>query len=163
MESAGPCNCRSMRDKVEEITNFESLSKTNNRSSVEISRGRVEKILERLDPTLQLLTYSVTSGMNPGDNYMSLLYSVNVEARTKSWPWEQSQQTFLFKTIPIDEGKRKMLNDCLAFPKEIQMYTKVLPDLMTHFGIKLGIPTCYSAFSDGVSDYLAIEDMTLQG
>nr|XP_043067418.1 uncharacterized protein LOC122321484 [Drosophila bipectinata] len=70
-------------------------------------------------------------GCNPGDNYCSTIYRVQVSFSKwvdgKESP-EEEQLSLIVKTIPITEATQ-FLEDVSAFTKEKQTYTDVLPRL----------------------------------
>jgi hypothetical protein len=77
----------------------------------------------------EILKFHATPGTKPGDNYMSLIYSVDVTMRSKITE-QISTRHLLVKCYPIHPGRQDFNNRKNIFFKELQIYRVLLPELV---------------------------------
>lgn len=135
----------------------------------------------------EILTFDSEVATNPGDNYLSVIYSVNIYLEEKensevlqngnAEPDREVEVSLkvlpvIFKTVPRDNPLRlEMVNECGVFRKEVAVYEKVLPFLekvQLEKGLKgpevfSAWPKCFSTHLDGIGDYLALENLKTDG
>ncbi|CAG7734310.1 unnamed protein product, partial [Allacma fusca] len=104
-------------------SNFESPE-----GQVVISKEFVEEFLQKK------ITYlKVSKGSNPGDNFTSILFAIEVKVCGESEPLH-----LLLKTYPALQSRQKFLNETNLFLKEIKVYKEFLPDLIEFQRRELG-------------------------
>jgi hypothetical protein len=135
-----------------------------------VTKEIVEEIIKSHNPNLELVDYSARLGSEVGDNYMSIMYAVDINAKSKATGSEESFHIML-KTLPRNNFRQQMINEMKAFEKEGKMYNEVFQDFITfqkEKGLEDGemftaFPKCYSSFFNGTTDYLAMEDLRFSG
>lgn len=80
----------------------------------------------------EICSYKVESGSKPGDNYMSVLYTIQVKLSPTK------EVFYLLKCYPSEQSKQTNLNRSNHFYNELQFYSTLGKDLVT-FQTKLGI------------------------
>lgn len=116
-----------------------------------------------------MVSYSVNPDTKPGDNYMSIMYAVEILLINGNNDPEKLD--VMLKTMPKNALRVKEINDMTAFVKEVNMYTQVIPEMikfqedkgLERSQIYSGWPTCFVTFQDGLNDYLAMEDLRREG
>ncbi|ODN02157.1 hypothetical protein Ocin01_04497 [Orchesella cincta] len=121
-------------------------------------------------PELSLVDFQAKQGTMAGDNYMSIMYSLNINLKNATSGDSQALPVML-KVLPRNEFRLKMIRDANIFVRDVNMYKMVLPS-MEEFQKKAGFeadeiirpwPTCYACKTDGENDFLAMEDLKTQG
>lgn len=79
----------------------------------------------------EIISYSVTPGSKPGDNYMSLLFSVNIvlDVKIDNKEGEKCQRHLLIKCFPDNPSRQVFAKNKNIFFKELEIYRKWLPEL----------------------------------
>lgn len=85
-----------------------------------ITKAFLEQILKH-----QVLDFHTSGGSNPGDNFTSVLISIEV-----TFPGEKQPLHLLFKTFPNHPTRQKLLEDSNLFLKEHEVYADFLPQLI---------------------------------
>lgn len=121
-------------------------------------------------PDLQLVDFHAEPATEVGDNYMSLIYAVKFNFKNNSGGSEMLP--VMLKVLPRNEIRVKMINEGNVFVRDVNMYNQVLP-AMEHFQREVaGLseqeiftpwPKCFACKADGKTDFLAMEDLKLQG
>ncbi|CAG7835049.1 unnamed protein product [Allacma fusca] len=130
----------------------------------------VEDILKSHNADLDLLDFSARLGSQLGDNYMSIMYAVDINAKSRTTGIAEVFHIML-KTLPRNNFRQQMINEMKAFEKESKMYGEVFEDFIAfqkEKGLEDGemfsaFPKCYSSFCNGTTDYLAMEDLRYSG
>ena len=97
-----------------------------------ITPAVVDEIFAKYDSSLKVLRYECAKGTKNGDNYLSLMYAVDVQVETTTTAEDRgrdhSQTVFhlMFKTIPRNPVRIAMVQPLKLFQREILMYTDVL-------------------------------------
>jgi hypothetical protein len=76
-----------------------------------------------------ILDFQVTPGSKPGDNFLSLIYTVDVKLLSKSNNTTLSRH-ILVKCYPTHPGRQDYNNNTNLFFKELQVYRIWLPELL---------------------------------
>jgi hypothetical protein len=121
---------------------------------------------------MELIDFSAKLGTQIGDNYMSIMYSVEINLKHRKTGDAQTIHVML-KTMPRNAMRQQMINESGAFVKDVNMYKQVFPEMIAFQkakGLKKdeffqGWPECYTTFvsEDGTSDYLGMEDLKVKG
>lgn len=69
--------------------------------------------------------FQVSGGSNPGDNFTSILISIEIRFPDKNEPIH-----LLYKTFPNHPTRQKLLEDTNLFQKEYQVYSTWIPELI---------------------------------
>ncbi|CAL8110269.1 unnamed protein product [Orchesella dallaii] len=69
-------------------------------------------------------SFSTNAGTNPGDNYMSVMHSIEL-----TFKGEKEANHYLIKCYPNNQGRRAFLDQTNMFSKEYFMYQEFLPQL----------------------------------
>ncbi|XP_021957427.2 uncharacterized protein LOC110853466 isoform X2 [Folsomia candida] len=104
------------------------LSPNNNNNDDEIiSKEFLQKALEHEakngDSVPTIISHSVTLGTKPGDNFMSIIYSVDVELS------DGKKRHLLIKCYPNHPARQEFGNKSNMFFKEYEVYSKWIPEL----------------------------------
>lgn len=135
-----------------------------------VTQAIIESIVKGVDKDLELVDFTSKSGTEAGDGYSSVIYAVEIEAKSRKTGETQKIRTML-KTMPRHPMRQMMIVGMQGFVKEQKLYEDIFPSFLK-FQIKHGIsdqelftqyPKCYSSFSDGQSDYLALENLRFSG
>lgn len=135
-----------------------------------VTQDVIESIVKGVDTDLELVDFTAVPGTEIGDNYMSVMYAVDIEAKSRKTSETQKIRTML-KTMPRHPMRQQMIVEFQAFVREQKMYDEILPAFLK-FQKQHGIsdqelftqyPKCYSTFCDGKSDYLALENLRFSG
>ncbi|XP_055706875.1 uncharacterized protein LOC129803985 [Phlebotomus papatasi] len=80
------------------------------------------------DEKLTITNLKLVPGTKPGDHFASIMFKAIVSYNTKGK--SVSSRSLVIKTMPVESGlKKDMLSDMPIFEREIDMYTKVLPEM----------------------------------
>lgn len=121
-------------------------------------------------PDLEFVDFDAKAATKAGDNYMSLIYSVTINFKTKTG--EKEVLPVILKVLPRNEIRIKMITDANIFVRDVNMYDKVLPALERFQREVVGLskdeiytpwPKCFACKTDGKNDYIAMEDLKVQG
>lgn len=74
-------------------------------------------------------SFTLETGSNPGDNYMSNLFRINVILAKKEQSQGLTKEYLLLKCFPNHPARQDFLQKTNIFIKEIDVYTKWIPDL----------------------------------
>jgi len=99
------------------------------RCSSGITKPFLEGLLKK-----EILFFTASTGSNPGDNYTSVLVSLEVHLVHQKEPLY-----LLFKTFPQHPTRQKLLEDTNIFLKEYQVYNEWIPELIKFQTNLLGI------------------------
>uniref|UniRef100_A0A1I8JVS0 CHK domain-containing protein n=1 Tax=Anopheles quadriannulatus TaxID=34691 RepID=A0A1I8JVS0_ANOQN len=118
------------------------------------------------DPTIELIKSCVLRpGTNKGDHYASVMFRTTVTYRSQHSSEEKSVN-IIMKTKPEADGlKKELLDDDRLFAIEIEMYSKVLPE-MTRMLKEIGEEYKYPRYIYGAlkpRTILILEDISNQG
>ncbi|XP_041787141.1 uncharacterized protein LOC121602444 [Anopheles merus] len=118
------------------------------------------------DPTIELIKSCVLRpGTNKGDHYASVMFRTTVTYRSQRSSEEKSVN-IIMKTKPEADGlKKELLDDDRLFAIEMEMYSKVLPE-MTRMLKEIGEEYKYPRYIYGAlkpRTILILEDISDQG
>ncbi|OXA51218.1 uncharacterized protein LOC110853464 [Folsomia candida] len=74
-------------------------------------------------PVAEIISHYATLGTKPGDNYMSVIYSVDVDLS------DGTKRYLLIKCYPSHPARQEMTNKMNMFFKECEVYSKWMPEL----------------------------------
>lgn len=74
----------------------------------------------------EILSFKVSMGSKPGDNYMSIIYTIDVDLKVEGVPLKRS---LLIKCYPNHPGRQQFANKSNFFFKEMEVYSKWIPEL----------------------------------
>jgi hypothetical protein len=114
----------------------------------------VSDIVRKSGLGCEVLSYEV----KPGDEkaqFMSLIFLI--KAQLKREDGFVYEKTIFFKTIPRNSVRREQMITGKQFVREMSMYS--LMSLLKDKCDFSAYPTVYDTFSDGFSDYLALENL----
>ncbi|GAB0094310.1 LOC111597534 [Sergentomyia squamirostris] len=126
----------------------------------------LQNVLEKdeNDKNLKITKFDIIPGSKAGDHFASVMFKAIVSYTTKGK--SISGRSLIIKTMPVDDGfKKEMLSEMNVFGREIEMYSKVLPEMkriMESIGDKeeLG-PRCVYYSTDPVT--IIFDDITKYG
>lgn len=135
-----------------------------------VTKEVIENIVKAYDPDMELVTFTSVPGTQAGDNYMSIMYAVDIEIKSKK-TGKTSPLNVMLKTMPRSAFRQQMINDCAAFIKDGRMYDTVFPEFikfqkeqgLEDGEIYRGFPECYATFHDGKTDFIAMENLRIKG
>jgi len=96
-------------------------------TGVKVDKTFLTKVLG--DERFELLSYDVIPGSKPGDNFLSLIYSIKVELQDKINK-SLSTRYLLLKCYPNHPSRQEFNNQINIFYKELQMYSTWFPELV---------------------------------
>ncbi|EAL41333.2 AGAP003760-PA [Anopheles gambiae str. PEST] len=118
------------------------------------------------DPTIELIKPCVLRpGTNKGDHYASVMFRTTVTYRSQRSSEEQSANIIMKTKSEADGLKKELLDDDRLFAIEIEMYSKVLPE-MTRMLKEIGEEYKYPRYIFGAlkpHTILILEDISDQG
>ncbi|XP_055678330.1 uncharacterized protein LOC129787056 [Lutzomyia longipalpis] len=80
------------------------------------------------DKGLVIKDLNIAPGTKPGDHFASIMFKARISYRTRGK--DVTSRSFVIKTKPVAEGmKKEMFKDSPIFEREIDMYTKILPEM----------------------------------
>jgi len=93
----------------------------------------------------EIISYKVTRGSKPGDNFMSVLYAIQVHLKSKNNDDQINNKTLhlLFKCLPSHPGRQEFNAKSNFFYRELQVYQSFLPELMRFQREDLKLPKLY--------------------
>ncbi|KAM3958710.1 uncharacterized protein ACR2FA_007234 [Aphomia sociella] len=107
------------------------------------------------------------SDTGKGDSYLSELIKIKIHGATKN---DSKHVQVILKNIPKNVSRRLTFRSHEFFRNEINFYEKVLPALLKFQSTKKHLtdpfdkyPKLFLSYSDGVNDFICLEDATLQG
>jgi hypothetical protein len=86
-------------------------------------------LAKALGDEFEILEFHATPGSKPGDNYLSLIYTVDVTMRSKITE-QTSTRHLLVKCYPAHPGRQEFNNQTNIFYKELELYRVWLPELV---------------------------------
>uniref|UniRef100_A0A1L8DYK0 Putative ecdysteroid kinase n=1 Tax=Nyssomyia neivai TaxID=330878 RepID=A0A1L8DYK0_9DIPT len=89
-----------------------------------------EKVLQQSenDKLLKITNLNLVPGTKPGDHFASIMFKAIISYTSKGK--EIAERSLVIKTVPVEDGlKKDMLQDMPIFDREIDMYTKILPEM----------------------------------
>ncbi|ODN01236.1 putative tRNA (guanine(10)-N2)-dimethyltransferase [Orchesella cincta] len=121
-------------------------------------------------PDMKLVSFDAQPGSNIGDNYMSIMYALEIQLQNEK-SGEKETLHVMLKTIPRNVFRIEMINEMKAFQKEAIIYQQVFPMLVETQKEKevpsselfTAWPICYATHVDGATDYLAMENLKIAG
>ncbi|XP_065342135.1 uncharacterized protein LOC135940929 [Cloeon dipterum] len=124
----------------------------------------LQTVLQKQNLTLE--KHSLAAGCKPGDNFIGEILKVTALGRDENGA--QREHRFVFKRPPADKDYCESLQVFKLVKNEEAFYTKVVPALNQFLQKngkleKLPVPDVFFSCSDGVSDVLVMEDLSLQG
>ena len=78
--------------------------------------------------SVEILSHNVTFGTKPGDNYMSIIYTIDVDFKTDKAEVPKRRH-LLIKCYPNHPGRQEFTNKSNVFFKELEIYNKWIPEL----------------------------------
>lgn len=117
------------------------------------------KIFAKHDPSLTVEYFEVKPNSQRA-HYCSLLYAI--EVWVKDAHGTKEKKTMMIKTIPDNSLRLQFIRDGKFFIKEIEMYKRVVPEVMRPCGFSEAFPLMYDTFSSPDEDnfYIVMEDLT---
>jgi len=127
----------------------------------------LQQIIKGYNPELSLVSWQAQPGSNIGDNYMSIMYSVELVLENKKKNGAQENLQVMLKTIPRNVFRAEMINEMKAFQKEALVYQQIFPVFIqtqeekqiSREDVFSAWPTCFAAHIDGATDFLAMENL----
>lgn len=112
-------------------------------------------------------SYSISEGSKKGDNFIGKMLFLSVELDTM----EQNTVHLVIKSLiplvgdvtPDLIAESQFFNELQVFPTEIAFYEAVRPTLQQNTGYPNNTPRFYSGLSDGLNDYVVLEDLRVKG
>lgn len=134
-----------------------------------VTEDVLREIINGYKSESRLVSWQAQPGSKIGDNYMSIMYALQLELEDKNGTGETLD--VMLKTIPRNVFRQDMINDMKAFQKESLIYKDVLPifvQVQQEHEIRdedlfRAWPKCYAAHVDGQTDYLAMENLKVAG
>lgn len=118
---------------------------------------KLREILQKYDPNLRITSYRVKLLHSL---YLSEIHRIEANFEKDG---EQFQTFFIVKTVPLNNSQgMKTVAEANLFYREALMYKVLLPRLKQEFGFN-AFPRMLDASSNGVDDYIALLDLTLDG
>ncbi|XP_059479516.1 uncharacterized protein LOC132199082 [Neocloeon triangulifer] len=121
--------------------------------------GKEGKILEK---------HSIAAGCKPGDNFMGEITKVTAHSRDGNGAHVEDK--FVFKCPPADKAYREGLQSHKFVKNEEAFYSQVVPAMDEFLKLASGnkiasvpVPIYFCSTSDGDSDVLVLEDLSLSG
>lgn len=90
----------------------------------EIPRKLITKDFLEQQLQLEVESFHVSSGTKPGDNFMSVLYSISVKTG------QGDMRHYMLKCYPSDPSRQQFLNKTNHFYSEVAFYTILVKDLI---------------------------------
>ncbi|XP_014292107.1 uncharacterized protein [Halyomorpha halys] len=128
-------------------------------SGLELDKEFLQGVLREseADPYLEIVSVESSPGCNIGDNYMSAVSRLVINAETPSH--QSFQKSLLMKRQPASIARRQAFRCDPAFRNEAAAYRKVLPGLCHFAGCRLAFPQCLHASSQ----FVVLEDLKQAG
>ncbi|XP_055693498.1 uncharacterized protein LOC129795947 [Lutzomyia longipalpis] len=80
------------------------------------------------DKALVITECNIAPATKPGDHHGSIMFRAKISYKTRGK--DVISRSFVIKTKSVDEEpKKKMLKECPAFEREIDIYMKILPEM----------------------------------
>ncbi|XP_055695949.1 uncharacterized protein LOC129797409 [Lutzomyia longipalpis] len=80
------------------------------------------------DKALTITKFEMVPGTKPGDHFASIMFKAIVSYTSRGKV--VSGRSLVVKTMPVEEGlKKEMFTEMPIFDREIDMYTKILPEM----------------------------------
>ncbi|CAD7091495.1 unnamed protein product [Hermetia illucens] len=108
---------------------------------------------------IDIVDFQITLGSQPGDNYTSTIYRVNVIYKQPNSG--NAEISLIVKSIPIDEH-RASLEELGVVDKEVNVYVELLPKLSKILGNTPVAPKCFDVFREPHCN-IVFEDMKVLG
>lgn len=129
----------------------------------------LQAVVAGYKPDVKIVKFEARPGSKIGDNYMSIMYAVDIDLEDKEKNMETLQ--IMLKTIPRNAMRAEMINEMKAFQKEALVYLEIFPVLdrtqlereISKRHLFTPWPKCYAAYVDGSTDYLAMENLKVAG
>ncbi|XP_063704718.1 uncharacterized protein LOC134834102 [Culicoides brevitarsis] len=109
-------------------------------------------------------------GFKKGDSYLSQVFRLQIDGQRENG--EKFQVNTVIKSIPNNVGRRKTFRSDDFFRNEINFYEHVMKRCLQHQkqAAKVpeneffdALPTCLASFSDGIADFIVLEDLGQYG
>ncbi|XP_026480679.1 uncharacterized protein LOC113387555 [Ctenocephalides felis] len=102
------------------------MNNSNESSPYWASNEFFTKIVKKLNSDASVIGFRIWLATAKGDNYLSELYRAEIEYETER---KTKKVTLVIKIMPEGNQSEEFVREMGVFPKEISMYTKVLPKL----------------------------------
>lgn len=150
------------------------MSHSKNRADLsEVSDKFTEEVLADVlckahGKKVQLVDWDFGEGFAKGDSYLSTVTKGTVYGITDDDSKQNVKVNFVVKSIPKNVGRRKTFRSSDFFSNEIVFYTKIVPRFEKFLASKgqsdlLCIPRHLVSYSDGVNDFIVLEDVSPLG
>ncbi|XP_059621215.1 uncharacterized protein LOC132264897 [Phlebotomus argentipes] len=81
------------------------------------------------DRDLKIAKFEMIPGTKAGDHFASIMFKAIISYTSRGK--EVNSRSLVVKTMPVEEGmKKEMMTEMPIFDREIEMYTKVLPEMV---------------------------------
>ncbi|GAB0088783.1 hypothetical protein DMENIID0001_032470 [Sergentomyia squamirostris] len=103
-----------------------------------VNQDLILKVLQNVeeDEHIEIIEFKIVPGTKPGEHFASIMFKAVVSYISRGK--QVLGRSFVIKTMPVEEGmKKEMLTKMPIFEREIDMYTKVIPEMskvMTSIG-----------------------------
>jgi len=100
--------------------------------NITIDHEFIESIL---DKDTELVSYTISPGSKPGDNFMSVIYSIDLETRNKIISTKKENKesvetrNWLLKCFPSLPSRQRFNTKSNLFYRELEVYQTWLPEL----------------------------------
>lgn len=120
---------------------------------------------ENYDSNVELLDYELKKKGLPGDNYMSVIYDLNLTIRRTNQEGKTSIEStsFVLKALPTNPPVLKYIRELRCFETEKTMYQIVFPELIALDSSYDSFPRCISSSLDEKSTYILLENLAASG
>ncbi|CAL8116531.1 unnamed protein product [Orchesella dallaii] len=113
-----------------------------------------------------ITSFSLSEGSKKGDNVIGKMLSVQVSTEKE----EKNLHLVIKSLLPLigecdaaSIGQARFVTALQVFPTELEYYKKIRPLLQQISGFRLDKPKFFNGVSDGMNDYIALEDLRPQG
>ena len=129
----------------------------------------IREVFKGYNNTLEVLDFNAKPGTERGDNFLSLMYAVQVRLKRKSSQSNPNDaelietMEIMLKCLSRNPTRLLLIKEGKYFLKECEMYNKVLPLISANNNSFKALPKCIAALYDGEKGYIAMANLKLQG
>ncbi|CAD7091898.1 unnamed protein product [Hermetia illucens] len=125
-----------------------------------ITKDLFEDVLEKQFGKCSITDFQVKESSGGGENYMSCMFRVHIEVEKEDGT--TGSYDYIVKLMPPNDPQAELKKSMAAFPKEVEMYEKLVPQFEQAFH-EIGVdtefsPKCWKTMND--PQLLIMEDLT---
>jgi Ecdysteroid kinase-like family len=109
------------------------------------------------DDIVRIAKTDVELASAKGDGFLGIIYRIRVTLANGT------ELRLIGKGMPANVVRRKTFQCEKWFAREIQFYNVICPEFMKLGAKFVSVPDCYYALSDGMNDFLLLEDLVESG